>query len=408
MSDAEERKARGEHILVASGCCGLLHLLLPGLVPSSSATVSPSTCEVPLRLAGWLALPLLRLADSVKKTPFYTTMVGPERLGVALDAAMVRAGLSSEAKATPLAPSVLRLQLFRAAVALYPGPTGACFVVGLSDLYLLVEHSEEGEEGSEAEETLRVRAEEDLDARVTGPAADDYWGCLTWGALASEDGTLGGVAFLEGVLWPRFLAEDCVAGFRKRLQPLVLQMIPRSEYTLLEGLGREVLAEGIAQGLGDLLPLPMEVETYHPAATTALLAATRALARIRAGGSSTSVSLHEIKTVVTHYPTIAAAVGRQAASAVVLGQASELVRLALGLEAKMLTLGHLGAAEKAIDYLRESVEAQSQKGVSPPSTSPGQAPRPAALRAAPVFRRLLPLLSRPPTLWGQGFVAPPP
>ena len=86
MSDAEERKARGEHILVASGCCGLLHRLLPGLVPSASATVSPSTCEVPLRLAGWLALPLLRLADSVKKTPFYTTMVGPERLGVALDA----------------------------------------------------------------------------------------------------------------------------------------------------------------------------------------------------------------------------------------------------------------------------------------------------------------------------------
>ena len=148
MSDAEERKARGEHILVASGCCGLLHLLLPGLVPSSSATVSPSSCEVPLRLAGWLALPLLRLADSVKKTPFYTTMVGPERLGVALDAAMVRAGLSSEAKATPLAPTVLRLQLFRAAVALYPGPTGACFVVGPSDLYLLVEHSEEEEEGT--------------------------------------------------------------------------------------------------------------------------------------------------------------------------------------------------------------------------------------------------------------------
>ena len=45
---------------------------------------------------------------------------------------------------------------------------------------------------------------------------------------------------------------------------------------------------------------------------------------------------------------------------------------------------------------------------SPPSTSPGRAPRPAALRAAPVFRRLLPLLSRPPALWGQGFVAPPP
>jgi hypothetical protein len=53
LAEAEERKARGEHLLVASGPCGLLHLLLPGLVPSASATVSPSTCEVPLRLAGW-------------------------------------------------------------------------------------------------------------------------------------------------------------------------------------------------------------------------------------------------------------------------------------------------------------------------------------------------------------------
>ena len=43
-------------------------------------------------------------------------------------------------------------------------------------------------------------------------------------AAATEDGTLGGVAFIEGVLWPRFLAEDCVAGFRKRLQPLVLHL----------------------------------------------------------------------------------------------------------------------------------------------------------------------------------------
>ena len=98
LSDAEVRKARGEHPLVATGYCGLLHLLLPGLVPSSSATVLPSTCEVPLRLAGWLALPLLRLADAVGGTLFYTAMVGPERLGVALDAAMAHAGLS-EAKA---------------------------------------------------------------------------------------------------------------------------------------------------------------------------------------------------------------------------------------------------------------------------------------------------------------------
>ena len=97
LSDAEVRKARGEHPLVASGCCGLLHLLLPGLVPSSSATVSPSTCEVPLRLAGWLSLPLLRLAEGVEGTLFYLSMVGPERMGAAIDAAMTKAGLSEAA-----------------------------------------------------------------------------------------------------------------------------------------------------------------------------------------------------------------------------------------------------------------------------------------------------------------------
>ena len=54
--------------------------------------------------------------------------------------------------------------------------------------------------------------------------------------------------------------------------------------------------------------------------------------------------------------------GHQAAAAVVLGQVTEVVRLALGLEAKVLTLGHLGAAEKAVAYLREAVEAQAQEG----------------------------------------------
>ena len=48
-SDAEELKARGEHPLVASGCCGLLHLLLPALVSSFSATTGPATCEVPFK-----------------------------------------------------------------------------------------------------------------------------------------------------------------------------------------------------------------------------------------------------------------------------------------------------------------------------------------------------------------------
>ena len=115
---------------------------------------------------------------------------------------MVHAGLSSAAKAVPLAPTVLRLQLYRAAAALCSGPvTEACFVVGPSDLYLLVEPPG-GEEEAEGYEPFRVRAEEDLDAPTTGPALDDYWRYLTWGALTSEDGTLGGVAFIEGVLWP--------------------------------------------------------------------------------------------------------------------------------------------------------------------------------------------------------------
>ena len=226
LTEAEERKARGEHPLVASGPCGLLHLLLPGLVPSSSATVSPSTCEVPLRLAGWLALPLLRLSNhAVEKTLYYSAMVGPERLGAALDAALAKAGGITKAKAEPLAPAVLRLLLHRAAIALGAGPAGACFEVVPSDLYSLEEPLEaEGEAGAYVE-----FAEEDLAAPTHGPAADEYWGALTWGALVSEDGSLAGVAFLEAVLWPRFEEADYVAGFRKRLQPLVLQMIPNAD-----------------------------------------------------------------------------------------------------------------------------------------------------------------------------------
>ena len=102
-SDAEELQARGEHPLVASGHCGLLHLLLPALISPSSATTGPATCEVPFRLAGWLSLPLLRLAEGVEGTLFYLSMVGPERMGAAIDAAMAKAGLA-EATAEPVDP----------------------------------------------------------------------------------------------------------------------------------------------------------------------------------------------------------------------------------------------------------------------------------------------------------------
>ena len=246
-SDAEELKARGEHPLVASGSCGLLHLLLPALISPSSATTGPATCEVPFRLAGWLSLPLLRLAEGVEGTLFYLSMVGPERMGAAIDAAMAKAGLA-EATAEPVDPAVLRLQLLRAATALHSDAAGGCFDVRPSDMYSLGEPPE----GEDSYTPLVTRAEEDLDEPPARPAPDEYWGLLTWGALVSSDGSLAGVAFLEGVLWPRFQPEQFVAAFRKRLQPLVLQVVPNSEIALLKGLGPMALAEGVAQGLGAL------------------------------------------------------------------------------------------------------------------------------------------------------------
>ena len=229
-SDAEELQARGEHPLVASGHCGLLHLLLPALIPSSSATTGPATCEVPFRLAGWLSLPLLRLAEGVEGTLFYLSMVGPERMGAAIDAAMAKAGLA-EATAEPVDPAVLRLRLLRAATALHSDAAGGCFEVRLSDMYSLGEPP--GEEG--AYTPLVPRTEEDLDEPPTRPAADDYWSLLTWGALVSSDGSLAGVAFLEGVLWPRFQPEQSVAAFRKRTVSGSSVRVPCSNRTARAG-----------------------------------------------------------------------------------------------------------------------------------------------------------------------------
>ena len=99
-------------------------------------------------------------------------------------------------KAVPLAPAVLRLLLYRSATALCSGPSGACFVVVPSDMYTLGEPS--GEEDSASYEPLRQeRSDEDLDAPSSGPATDEYWVSLTWGALVSEDGTLGGVLLVR-------------------------------------------------------------------------------------------------------------------------------------------------------------------------------------------------------------------
>ena len=79
-----QRVARGDHDLVATGPCAALLPLLPVLVWGGGA----APVQITYRLAVWLAMPLLVLQGDARALRVFHYIVGPERLGAALDAVL--------------------------------------------------------------------------------------------------------------------------------------------------------------------------------------------------------------------------------------------------------------------------------------------------------------------------------
>ena len=86
----EARVARGEHELTATGACARLGNILPNLTitnTTNSAGVAIET-RVPFQLAMWLTLCLLQPSPAVSVSMVYMYLIGPQRLGAALEMAL--------------------------------------------------------------------------------------------------------------------------------------------------------------------------------------------------------------------------------------------------------------------------------------------------------------------------------
>ena len=101
-TDDEARADRGEHLLHATGQCFKLSLALPLL----ATRVSDTECTVPLSRGLWLCLGMLTLAAAVRSELFHLALVGPSRLGAALELVMGDMQITG-----PMPATVLRRRL---------------------------------------------------------------------------------------------------------------------------------------------------------------------------------------------------------------------------------------------------------------------------------------------------------
>ena len=104
------RVARALHELEGSGQVARLGHMLPALVRITSAGHDGNATEVVLsyKLAQWLAYCILVCSEPTRTLKVFEEIVGPERMGTALDAALVRVSGNHGRH-----PSVLRAERLR-------------------------------------------------------------------------------------------------------------------------------------------------------------------------------------------------------------------------------------------------------------------------------------------------------
>jgi hypothetical protein len=104
-SGVELRMARDAHDLNLSGPGARLAAILPQHVQALTVDAEgrPVTARVPYTFIAWLVVGMLTLEPAVVPLAVYMYLIGAERLGIALDAA-----LSKHASDAEMSPSLLR------------------------------------------------------------------------------------------------------------------------------------------------------------------------------------------------------------------------------------------------------------------------------------------------------------
>jgi len=231
--------------------------------------------EVSYRVCQFLVYPSLRFAVGMRDRPWYRNVVGPGRMGDALDEAL--ADIPGD---EPRSISVLRAQILAAAASRVAAGNGAAFTTELADLY---------------EATAEF---------PTGAAVDDVYdwmGVVTFGDLADGAGAGSVAAALEMCVEERFGAGVLEpGGAMERLSTVISLSVDAKDAPLLATLDARALAIELTSSLTQTLPLPPSLVDAGGSSNGALLALRRTLAAAISGCVG-AITVYNVNVVASHF-----------------------------------------------------------------------------------------------------------
>ena len=390
--------------VVLSGSASTLADLLPCDVTRDSA----GHIAAPLQLLLHLVLPVMLISGRAEGLSIAGYMVGPQRLGVALDiilrvyrvaqARILRRGDEGRVGRVTLVTGDLPEELFTELEELEARDTehGEVRVTPLSVAVAREVCSRIGAYlRAKNDLPFMVRPEDliSLDNQAEPAEADEFgevgellfptWcGELTFAMLRSTNGTLGPLADLEPLLNPRYTARDRVnytsaedeqgatvktyleQGAFYRLARLLLVLETAEEREVISSLDLVDQAKAHAAALCALLPVPNEVRVYPRSSGEAQLGLVRYLKRAGSTGLAGGITPAEVLNAVTFFPVVELVIGGDMSAAAAMSVISDLAR-AVGLRYSAATfdVGLLGAIEAALEHLGAVVQRAVDSGM---------------------------------------------
>ena len=295
------------------------------LVPSA-VTDNGTAAELSFGFVEWLSSPILFLDDTVQDMFIYKFVIGLERMGTALDAALAKIRDDS-----PRSTGVLRAQL-RNVVACMRADGGA------------------------AADSFKVQAADTYEVAYggfpTGAGIDDVYdwmGALRGRHLVTAAGGYGIYGDISRALSDRFdpAVALVVGGPFEMVAKGIMAAVPADEGALIADLPKSELAAELSAWLRRVLPIPDELAEYAATRTSALLALLRLL-KDSSSGEAILVTPANIVTVIEHHEAARLVIGNNVGGTVALNMVVEILRLALNSPVKSVALGQLATGMAAL------------------------------------------------------------
>ncbi len=344
------------------------------LCPDVTRVLGDGTVLIPFRFVLWIGCCIVSLSPEIARYPLHMYLVGPDRLGAALDAV-----LPHVAGAARMHCTLLRLRVMRVGASLrsQAGGVPPALLVMDADLLVLSDYDEaplmpppparvsiedfaadaQGRHDFERACAVALTAARAAPLVATplpfSPPATEF---LELGGMSGQDGTMLPLSLLELAWWPRF-GHAGIRGGNSGFAAFfaaVRRAMPDDETTVLAGLSPEELATEVSRWTCTLLPEPDEFAAYYATRPEVRLAVSRIFALARSSSGAAVVTLHNAAPMLVHFPALALAVGVDfdaAGTAGSLGLLSELVRAATGSTSASMTLGLVSATAHAMEYL---------------------------------------------------------